>query len=125
VHAAADAGRRLVDRRRDALVGERQRGVETGDAAADDRDSRRAGRARPLREKGGAGDGAEPGDGAALQEVAAVVGGIGRPPAQLGGRKTMDVCGAVVLRKPPQSTEKRCPRHAGTISHFRAIRQED
>ena len=38
MHPAAEPGRRLVDRRPDAVVGERQCGREAGDTAADDRD---------------------------------------------------------------------------------------
>jgi hypothetical protein len=72
MHAAAKTAGGLVDVREDALILQGQRRSQAGDAAADDRDPRSAGRARRLRkESGPATATVAPHSTRALQELAA------------------------------------------------------
>jgi hypothetical protein len=97
MHPAADAVGSFVDARRSPLVLQRERGVEPGDAAADDRDAgRRGSRTRRTREQSRADGDRSPGGGAPLQEVTASVGGLGASLAQL-GRTDAQPLGVVVL----------------------------
>ena len=73
-----------------------------------------------LGEVRGAGDHAGAGDAGLLQELAAVVcGAFGSPALQLGNRNPQPVGFAMLVREPPQGTEKRCPRHSCNISNPR------
>jgi hypothetical protein len=98
VHAAADPVGSLVHGRRDPLVLQRERGVEPGDPAADDRNARgRACRsACGVREQDWAGGDPGADDAAPLQELAAGVRLLGPPLAEL-GRTEAEPFGVVVL----------------------------
>src|SRR5581483_9733862 len=58
------------------------------------------------------------GDAGPLQKLAAVERGVlGPPGVKLGCRNPQAVGCAMLVRKPPQGTEKRCPRHPCNISN--------
>ena len=78
-----------------------------------------------LGEVRGAGHYAGAGDAGPLQELAAIVrGDLGSPLMQLGDRNPQPVGFAVVVREPPQGTEKRCPRHGAQHLRFAARSQD-
>ena len=112
VHAAAEARRRLVDGGGDALVGEGERRVQAGDAAADDCDPRRRRRGRALCQRRRAGDrDGRTGYTGTLQELTPGEGGLLAPTAQLGGWNAQALGAAVLLGEPPERTKQRRACH--------------